>query len=85
MCIAIPSRIVSIDGTTAVVERFGERLSVSLALMEEQPAVGDYLIVQAQRFALETIDCEAAEEALQLIAEAFGTADGALVETKQRD
>jgi hydrogenase expression/formation protein HypC len=72
MCIAIPSRVISIDGNTALVERFGEQLTVSLMLLEERPAVGDYLIVQAQSFALERIDRDSAEEALRLIEEAFG-------------
>ncbi len=83
MCIAIPSRIVSIDGDTAVVERFGERLSVSLALLEEPAAVGDYLILQAQRFALERIDRDAAEETLRLIVEAFGGTSAANGEERE--
>lgn len=83
MCIAIPSRIVSIDGDTAVVERFGERLSVSLALLEEPAAVGDYLILQAQSFALERIDRDAAEETLRLIVEAFGGAAAAGLEERE--
>ena len=35
MCVAIPSRVVESDGSTATVERFGEQLEVSLMLLAE--------------------------------------------------
>ncbi len=72
MCIAIPARVTAVTGHTAEVERYGERLEVSLALMCEPVAVGDYLILQAQRFAVDKIAPEAAAEAYRLFEEAFG-------------
>ena len=51
MCMAIPSQVIAIDGPMASVESFGVRRSVSLILLDEPVAVGDYLIVQAGQFA----------------------------------
>lgn len=72
MCIAIPARVVAVDGLTAEVERFGERSSVSLFLLAEPVAAGDYLILQAQRFAVEKIGPAEAEAAWRLFAEVLG-------------
>lgn len=69
MCLAIPSRVVSVDGRMAVVERYGERLAVDLMLMAEPVAPGDYLIVQARRLAVERVPPEDAEAAHALFDE----------------
>ncbi|MBL8246971.1 MAG: HypC/HybG/HupF family hydrogenase formation chaperone, partial [Candidatus Competibacter sp.] len=45
MCIAIPAQVIEVRETSAVVERYGERLEVSLLLLEEPAALGDYLII----------------------------------------
>jgi hydrogenase expression/formation protein HypC len=66
MCIAIPARVVELRETSALVERYGERLEVSLLLLEEPVALGDYLIVQAQAFAVRKIDPDEAQEAYRL-------------------
>ncbi|MEZ5578441.1 MAG: HypC/HybG/HupF family hydrogenase formation chaperone [Candidatus Competibacteraceae bacterium] len=55
MCIAIPAQVVEIHGASAVVERYGERLEVSLLLLQDEVAVGDFLILQARAFAVEKI------------------------------
>lgn len=69
MCFAIPSRVVSLDGgERATVECFGVRRTVSLALLEETPAVGDFLLVRAGGYATECIEPERAREALELYA-----------------
>ena len=69
MCLAAPSKIVEINGELAVTECFGQRREVSLMLMAEDVAVGDYLLIQAGGFAFERIDAERAEESLALMAE----------------
>ncbi len=69
MCLAAPSKIVEINGELAVTECFGQRREVSLMLMAEDVAVGDYLLIQAGGFAFERIDAERAEESLALMAD----------------
>jgi len=72
MCLAVPSQVVELlPGERALVEAFGMRRTVSLALMEEAPAIGDYLLVQAGGYAVETVEPARAHEAL-----AFFAADG---------
>lgn len=69
MCLAVPSRIVELDGDMATVEAFGQRRRVSLLLMADDVALGDYLLIQAGGFAFERVDSERAEEALRIMAE----------------
>jgi hydrogenase expression/formation protein HypC len=71
MCIAIPSRVIEIRGSTATVERFGERLEVNLMLLPEPVEPGDFLIVQARAWAIEKIGAEEAERSLELFRECF--------------
>lgn len=66
MCVAIPAQVVSCDETHAVVERYGERLEVSLLLLDDPVAPGDYLILQARAFAVRKIDAEEAREIYSL-------------------
>jgi hydrogenase expression/formation protein HypC len=66
---AIPSRIVALDGLLATVEAFGERRDVSLMLLPEAPALGDYLLIQAGGFAYQKVEPDAAQESLRLFAE----------------
>jgi hydrogenase expression/formation protein HypC len=66
---AIPSRIISIDGEMAQVECFGVERSVSLMLMNEPVAVGDFLTIQSGAFAIERVPPELAQEALAYFAQ----------------
>lgn len=67
MCLAIPTRIVAIDGQMARVELGGVERQISLALTPEAE-VGNYVIVHTG-FALSVLDeCEA-QETLRLFAE----------------
>jgi hydrogenase expression/formation protein HypC len=77
MCFAIPSRVLGIDGLTALVDTAGERRQVSLMLMHEEVSVGDYVLIQQGSFAYERLDAERAREALALMEEVFaqGNAD----------
>ncbi len=78
MCLAVPSRVIAVDGLLATIEAFGERRQVSLMLMREDVAVGDYLLVQAGGFAFERVDAARAEDSLRLMREliAQGGGDG---------
>jgi hydrogenase expression/formation protein HypC len=69
MCIAIPSKVVEIGESTATVERFGERLVVSTILLLEPVALGEYVTIQARRYAVERIDASEARESLALFEE----------------
>lgn len=77
MCLAIPSRVLEIDDQMALVDTAGERRKVSLVLMHEDVAVGDYVLIQHGQFAYERVDAARAEEALALMEEVFarGPAD----------
>lgn len=69
MCLAAPSRVIEVRDGTAVTECFGQVREVSLLLMSEDVAVGDYLLIQAGGFAFELVERERAEEALALMRE----------------
>ncbi len=62
MCLAVPMRVVSVDGGRATVENNGVSLDVALDLTPEA-APGDYVIVHAG-FAIQTLSAEDAEETL---------------------
>ncbi len=64
MCLAIPSRIVSTDGFTAVVDVCGARREANLLLMPEETAPGDFVLVHAG-FAMQKVDRQSAEESLE--------------------
>ncbi|MDP2822040.1 MAG: HypC/HybG/HupF family hydrogenase formation chaperone [Sulfuritalea sp.] len=69
MCLAAPSRVVEVRDGMAVTECFGQTREVSLLLMTEEVAPGDYLLIQAGGFAFERVEPERAEEALALMQE----------------
>ncbi len=77
MCIAIPSRIVTICDMTATVDVYGARREVSLLLLPEAAKVDDYVLVHAG-FAIQKIDSDAAAEALKLIKEVIDASEGGL-------
>ena len=73
MCLAIPTRIVAIDGQMAQVELGGIGRQISLALTPEA-GVGDYVIVHTG-FALSVLDEQEAQKTLRLFAEIGALAD----------
>ena len=60
MCLAVPSRVVSVDNEVALIDVFGARKEISIKLLPETPKVGDFLLVHAG-FAIQKIS----EEAIQ--------------------
>lgn len=67
MCLAIPLRVESIEGTMAEVALGGGLLKVSLVLTPEAQ-VGDYVLVHTG-FAISRLDEHEAQETLALFAE----------------
>ncbi|MFC2010252.1 HypC/HybG/HupF family hydrogenase formation chaperone [Chloroflexota bacterium] len=67
MCLAIPARVVSIEGKRAEVEVGGVSRKVSLWLTPEVK-VGDYVLVHTG-YAINVIDEVEAEETLRLLEE----------------
>lgn len=75
MCMAVPSRVVAIEGLTATVEAFGQERQTSLLLLGDEVAVGDYVILGAGgTFAAEVVPEDAAREALAYLTQVL--ADG---------
>lgn len=67
MCVAVPARIVRVQGGMALVDLEGVRRDVSLALVDDV-AVGDYVIVHAG-FAIQRLDEQDALATLELLSE----------------
>ncbi len=64
MCLSIPAKIVSIEGSVAIVDVMGNRREADVSLVEE-PKLGDYVLVHAG-FAIEKMSPEDAAESLRL-------------------
>lgn len=67
MCLAVPARIVSIDGTKGVIDLEGVRREISLMLCPGSQ-VGQYALVHAG-FAITVLDEEEAQKGLDVFAE----------------
>lgn len=73
MCLAIPGRIVSIEGGSAVIDYGGVTRQAGLRLMKNAK-VGDYALVHAG-FVIQILDEDAGEELEKLIEETTGFTD----------
>jgi len=67
MCLAVPARIVELEGDKAVVEAMGNRWRGRTTLLPEAK-VGDLVLIHAG-FAISIVDEEEAKETWQLLAE----------------
>lgn len=67
MCLAIPTRVIEIKGTNAVVEFGGVRKEIGLQLVPDAK-VGDYVLLHAG-FAIQKMDEGEARETLKLLEE----------------
>jgi len=76
VCLAVPSKVIALDGLMATVEAFGQQRNVNLMLMQEEVALGDYLLIQVGDFAFERVDKDRAEESLKVMAEILAQGDG---------
>ena len=66
-----------IDGDSATVECFGVERVVSLMLMPEPVAIGDYVLIQSGSFAVETVESGAALAALDYLRQVLAEPDTA--------
>lgn len=63
MCLGVPGQILTIEGTTAVVDFWGVRRKVALDLVDEDVVVGDHVLVHVG-FAIRRIAPEDLAETL---------------------
>jgi len=68
MCLAVPAEIVSKENGMATCRVGGGETTVqaSMLLLDEEAAIGDYLLIHAG-FALQRLDPEEAKETLELM------------------
>ena len=71
MCIAVPAEVISIDGPMALVDVYGERFVVSLMMLSETVQPGDFVALQAQRYAVSKIGREDAHAARRFFEDLF--------------
>ncbi len=64
MCLAIPAKVVEVQGDVAKVD-FGQGIARDVNVMLVEAHVGEYVLVHAG-YAIQVIDQEAAEETLRL-------------------
>ena len=74
MCLAIPAKVISVEDDMGTIDLAGTRRKVSL-LLQEDVAVGDYVIVHAG-FVIHKIDEEEAKASLKLLREAAARVGG---------
>jgi len=67
MCLAIPMKILKIEGDKAIVSSGGVQRSIGINFLKG-PKIGDYVIVHAG-FAIEKLDTVKAEETLKILEE----------------
>jgi len=79
MCLAVPTRIIEIEGQTAEAEVGGVKRRISLALTPDAQ-VGDYVLVHTG-FAISIVDEKEALESLNIFREA-GLLPGGQEETE---
>jgi hydrogenase expression/formation protein HypC len=63
MCLAVPGKVVSISGNSAIVDFGGVQRETNISLVQVRP--GDYVVVHAG-FAIQTVDEEEAKETIKL-------------------
>lgn len=68
MCLTVPCEVVRVDGDTAVVVHAGEHFAVSLLFLDRIVQPGDWIAVQARRYAHAVLTEEEAREILDLYA-----------------
>jgi len=74
MCVGVPSKIIKIEDSMAIIEVLGAQREVSLLLLDEPAEIGDYVIVHAG-FAIKKIQEDEAHENLELMKRMFGVED----------
>ncbi|TLD88598.1 HypC/HybG/HupF family hydrogenase formation chaperone [Helicobacter sp. MIT 05-5294] len=83
MCLAIPSKVISIDSTnnTAMLDTLGVTREASLDLMNEEIKIGDYVLLHIG-YVMGKIDAEQAKLSLETYAEIIKTLEEEEAELK---
>jgi len=74
MCLAMPAKVLSVDGDEAEVDFGGAIRRTNVSMVDAK--VGEYVIIHAG-FAIQKVDEEEALETLQLWSELLGGSEGA--------
>jgi hydrogenase expression/formation protein HypC len=72
MCLGIPGKVVSVEGTVATVDFWGVRKQVRLDVVDEPVAPGDYILNHVG-FAIRRIPAEDIGETLELYEKLLGS------------
>ena len=67
MCLAIPMKILKIEGNRAIVSAAGVQRRIAINFLKN-PSLGEYVMVHAG-FAIEKLDPKEAEETLRMLEE----------------
>lgn len=65
MCLGIPSKIIQLDDSRAIIDVYGAQREISTLLIEEPLKIGDYVLVHAG-FAIQKLQEDVAKETLKL-------------------
>jgi len=74
MCLAVPMKVITLEGRTAQVEQSGTRIRARIDLLDEV-SVGDYVLVHAG-LAIAKVDEEDARKTLALLSGAGARGEG---------
>jgi hydrogenase expression/formation protein HypC len=69
MCLAVPAKVVSLDGVIAKADMMGNMTTADVSLLEKV-SIGDYILVHAG-FAIQKYDEDEAAATLELLKELF--------------
>ncbi len=72
MCLAVPMRVISINGNDIVAEIDGVRREASLMIIDDDIQLGDFVVVHAG-FVISKLDEKEAQITLQLMREMLPT------------
>jgi len=72
MCLAVPAKVLQIDGDVAEVDFGGVVRQANVSLVDTK--IGEYVIVHAG-YAIQTLDRKDAEETLEMFQEILGDTD----------
>jgi hydrogenase expression/formation protein HypC len=65
MCLAIPGKLIEIDGQRAIADFSGVKRKIDISLIEE-PQIGEYVLVHVG-FAIQKVEAEIARETYRLL------------------
>ena len=65
MCLAVPMKIIEINGQTAILELSGIKKQASITLLED-PKIGDYVLIHAG-FAIQKVNPKDAKATLSFL------------------